>query len=421
MRRNAANWLDLAAKVWNFRRDLLGEAEAAELTARRDDLQNRLRDRADAGKLKLGIEALEGVLRRTGGSVYPKTSLGENVEFFLVAALVILAIRTYFVQPFKIPTNSMWPTYYGMTAENLPPGAAVPGKLGQAFRLLAFGAQRKLVTAPKSGEVSAQFFQNGALACTVKSARSWLVFPTQVREYTFLVDGAPAVVQVPLDFDEFDKVFRETYFGGDEGFYRFLEQQAHEGRMEGSWIRASDASGDMVHTVTLRLSRTVRQGDPILRFDLMTGDQLFVDRLSFHFMRPVVGQAFVFRTDHIPGIGKEDYYIKRLVGVPGDVMEVRSPALYRNGRPITGARAFELEASRTPPYPGYTYGDTLPNGIYLARGSTLTVPPHSYFAMGDNSPLSADGRVWGFVPAKDAVGRPLFIYYPFTRRWGPAR
>ena len=83
--------------------------------------------------------------------------------------------------------------------------------------------------------------------------------------------------------------------------------------------------------------------------------------------------------------------------------------------------AFELEASRTPPYPGYTYGDTLPNGIYLARGSTLTVPPHSYFAMGDNSPLSADGRVWGFVPAKDAVGRPLFIYYPFTRRWGPAR
>jgi signal peptidase I len=32
-----------------------------------------------------------------------------------------------------------------------------------------------------------------------------------------------------------------------------------------------------------------------------------------------------------------------------------------------------------------------------------------------------DGRYWGFVPAKDAVGRPLFIYFPFTRRWGPAR
>jgi signal peptidase I len=41
--------------------------------------------------------------------------------------------------------------------------------------------------------------------------------------------------------------------------------------------------------------------------------------------------------------------------------------------------------------------------------------------MGDNSGNSADGRYWGFVPAADVIGRPLFIYYPFTRRWGPAR
>ena len=57
------------------------------------------------------------VLRRTGGAIYPKTALIENVEFFLVAAIVILGIRTYFVQPFKIPTNSMWPTYNGMTPQ----------------------------------------------------------------------------------------------------------------------------------------------------------------------------------------------------------------------------------------------------------------------------------------------------------------
>jgi len=41
--------------------------------------------------------------------------------------------------------------------------------------------------------------------------------------------------------------------------------------------------------------------------------------------------------------------------------------------------------------------------------------------MGDNSGNSSDGRVWGFVPEKDVIGRPLFIYYPFTRRWGVAR
>jgi signal peptidase I len=421
MRRNAANWLELAGKVWDFRRDRLTDPEAAELAARRDELRQRLRDRADPGKLKLGIEALEGVLRRTGGAIYPKSSLTENIEFFLVAAIVILGIRTYFVQPFKIPTNSMWPTYYGMTAENLPPGREVPGPLSRAFRLVAFGAQRREATAPRAGEVSAQFFLNGYMACTVKNGRSWLVFPAQVREYTFYVDGAPVVIQVPLDFDEFDKVVRETFFGGEDGFARYWQQLVRDGRLEGSWIKSNEESGDMERVVTVSLNRTVREGDPILRFDLMTGDQLFVDRMSYHFIRPSVGQGFVFRTDHIPEIDKQDYYIKRLVGVPGDVMEIKAPALYRNGRPITGARAFELEASQAAPYTGYTYGDTIPNGIYLARGKTLTVPAGAFFAMGDNSSNSADGRVWGFVPAKDAVGRPLFIYYPFTRRWGPAR
>src|ERR1035438_966820 len=131
MRDNAANWLELAAKVWNYRRDRLNAKESDELVARTQELKKLLRERADAGRLKLGIESLEGVLGRTGGAIYPKTSLVENVEFFLVAAIVILGIRTYFVQPFKIPTNSMWPSYYGMTAENLPPGSAAPNPAGR--------------------------------------------------------------------------------------------------------------------------------------------------------------------------------------------------------------------------------------------------------------------------------------------------
>jgi signal peptidase I len=421
MRRNAANWLELADKVWVYRRDRLTEGEAADLTGRRDELRRHLRERADAGKLKLSIEALEAALRRAGGVVYPKSSLTENVEFFLVAAIVILGIRTYFVQPFKIPTNSMWPTYYGMTAENLPPGAAAPGLVERTFRLLAFGAQRREATAPRSGEVSAQFLLNGQMACTVRTGRSWLVFPTQVREYTFYVDGAPATVQVPYDFDEFDKVVRETFFGSDRGFAMFWRKAIQEGRFEGSLLRPSEDAEEMQRVVTLPLGRTVREGEPILRFDLMTGDQLFVDRVTYNFVRPRVGQGFVFRTDNIPGIGRQDYYIKRLVGVPGDVMEIRAPTLYRNGRPITGSEVFDLQTSRTPPYTGYTFGDSVNGGVYLAKGATLRVPEGGFFAMGDNSSNSSDGRVWGFVPAKDAVGRPLFIYFPFTRRWGPAR
>jgi signal peptidase I len=56
----------------------------------------------------------------------------------------------------------------------------------------------------------------------------------------------------------------------------------------------------------------------------------------------------------------------------------------------------------------------------LFAGQEITVPAGGYLAMGDNSGNSLDGRYWGFVPAADIVGRPLMIYYPFTKRWGPA-
>ena len=155
MRENAANWLEVASRVWNYRRDLLGDArESDELVRQRSQERQAApqgRDRLPA-RLKLGIESLEGILARTGGAVYPKSSHAENVEFFLVAAIVIHGIRTYFVQPFNIPTNSMWPTYYGMTDETYSPYAPAPRLAMSAFRFLAFGAQRHEIKAPRDGE-----------------------------------------------------------------------------------------------------------------------------------------------------------------------------------------------------------------------------------------------------------------------------
>jgi len=167
----------------------------------------------------------------------------------------------------------------------------------------------------------------------------------------------------------------------------------------------------------------------VLAFDILTGDQLFVDRFSYHFVRPQVGQGFVFRTDNIDSPYMKDgrtleqiqqYYIKRLVGVPGDTLEVREPALFRNGQPITGSVAFDANAHRLGEYGGYSNSIVNDPG-YLKPGEQMKVPPHKFFAMGDNSANSQDGRYWGFVPAKDVVGRPLFVYFPFTRHWGPAK
>jgi signal peptidase I len=108
MRQHANNWLELADRVEHFRRDILPADELNELRHEKEGLRALVAEKAEAGDLKLSIENLEGVLRKTGGTFYPKSTTIEYIEFFLVAAIVILGIRAFFFQPFKIPTNSMW-------------------------------------------------------------------------------------------------------------------------------------------------------------------------------------------------------------------------------------------------------------------------------------------------------------------------
>ena len=93
MRRHAANWLEVADRGYKFRRDLLTTTQNQQLIAASGELKLRLNEKADASRLKMAIEKLEGVLRETGGRMYPTSSLIENVEFFLVAAIVILGLR----------------------------------------------------------------------------------------------------------------------------------------------------------------------------------------------------------------------------------------------------------------------------------------------------------------------------------------
>jgi signal peptidase I len=440
MRRHAANWLEVAERVFNFRRDQLSATQTQQLVAATGDLKLRLKDKADASKLKMAIEKLEDVLRQTGGRIYPTSSLVENVEFFLVAAIVILGLRAYFVQPFKIPTNSMWPTYYGMTHELFKAGEE-PSALGRVARLLAFGATHYTAPAPSDGEVLVPVlrYSDGELhmISSQKPGRSLGVFPTTLREYTFSVNGALTTLEVPGDFD-FERVLDEA-FGNKRPFTaRLREQFAQTRNPETSIVTIAQGGRRFDQRVYwVPVGKTVKRGEPIVSFDILTGDLLFVDRITYNFFPPKVGQGFVFKTEniHSPAMERDgeqirQYYIKRLVGVPGDKLEVRAPKfirdgggdpadpagqLFRNGAPITGAEAFAANARKDGLYPGYT------NAGLLSIGSVAEVPANSYMALGDNSPRSQDSRYWGYVPDKDVVGKPLFIYYPLTRRWGLAR
>lgn len=412
-RHDAKNWLHLAGKVIHYRRDQIPAQELHAILQAENDLKNHLAGRADAAKLRVAIERLEGCLRRSGGSHYPKSGMADNIEFALVALILFLGIRAFLVQPFKIPTNSMWPTYYGMTPQVYATPEDEPGAVSSLARLAAFGATTYRLDAPADGELmlAYPYVKGDYLAFRPVKGRRFGVFPAQKAEYIFVVAGQSVSVDVPLEF-EMGRVGQLALRRGDaNGRMEFNPARIRDGQVS---TKHGNAAARLIPT-----GRFVKKGERILSFDILTGDQLFVDRVSYHFVSPEVGDAFVFRTDNIPeitGSSANSYYIKRLVGTPGDELEVKAPELWRNGVPITGAEAFEKNARRIDRYPGYTFGDDR-----LAPGTTLKVPEDSFFAMGDNSPNSADSRRWGFVPAADVVGRPLFIYYPFTRRWGPAR
>ena len=162
---------------------------------------------------------------------------------------------------------------------------------------------------------------------------------------------------------------------------------------------------------------------------LMTGDYLLVDKALY--AGEMEGQASallpyrgVERGDivvfHYP-IKPETYFVKRVVGVPGDRVRIGAKRLYVNGRPENGDHA--MHADRNLDF----YRDDFPE-LRFAPGNVdprwwremrrmtssageLIVPAGSYFVLGDNRDDSQDSRYWGFVPRANIVGRPLVIYW----------
>jgi signal peptidase I len=323
----------------------------------------------------------------------------------------------------------MYPSYNGMTPYVYALDDAGPGPVEKAWNFLTMGAVHYDLRAPADGEVVAPVLIGGSPdtnepvlvfpkqdVMAAEWSRLWLL-KGQKRQYTFFVGGQPVSALVPEDFDSgFDQAFFQTYFpefykqawNDQAQFYRLIAQSGHL-RHDGD---------NHFYIVT---GHQLHAGDRALDFDLRTGDMLFVDRISYNFVRPKPGDPFVFHTGDIAGLPQftlntdDQYYIKRLVGVPGDQLEVRPPMLYRNGAPITGAAAFGKNGHREGEYPGYV------NRHLLGPGQTVTVQPGYFWAMGDNSPFSLDSRYWEGVPAHSVVGRAIFIVYPFSFRWGLAK
>jgi signal peptidase I len=168
----------------------------------------------------------------------------------------------------------------------------------------------------------------------------------------------------------------------------------------------------------LFLNPVVKKGDVIARGFVDTGDQVIVDKLSYHWIRPERDDVFVFTTNDIPYIQAgvdprmgSQHYIKRLTGTPGDHLQVREGKLFINGE-VASEPGIQRVMSGEGGYRGYSN-----QGVHL----NVQLGDGQYFAMGDNSYNSSDSRTWGHVPERNIVGRALMVYLPFGHHFGPIR
>jgi signal peptidase I len=136
-----------------------------------------------------------------------------------------------------------------------------------------------------------------------------------------------------------------------------------------------------------------------------TPDHVIVDCLSYRFSAPQRGDLAIFTTTGIAGIPDNPSFVKRVVGLPGEKIQIRDGHLFADGRQLD-------EQDGIPPV---SYTTAPVQNQSLASGGTYVVPESAYFMLGDNSRNSYDSRYWGFVPRANIYGRVSRIYYPFAR------
>ena len=159
------------------------------------------------------------------------------------------------------------------------------------------------------------------------------------------------------------------------------------------------------------------------------GDFVFVNRWAWNFRLPQRGEVMVFSTKDIRGLPEGTHYIKRMCGLPGETLSLHDPELWINGKavyePHTISRIARQEqlAPWAPPYAGYHAVGAVdplrfPRALRTPEDS-MPLATDEYFAMGDNTRNSLDGRYWGPVPRRNLLGPAAMVYWPFTsKRWG---
>ncbi|MDI6775234.1 MAG: signal peptidase I [Verrucomicrobiota bacterium] len=357
-----------ARHLRNWREDILPPSDLRGLT----EAESRLRNAMEAGEWAR-VESRSGEVGAIITRLLPqRPGIGfrDNFDILVVAVAVAMGFRAYFLQPFKIPTGSMQPTLYGIHSRIQAEPTFFDRMPMKLLKFALFGEWHMEVRAKNHGVFS---FRGQAA--------------NGIDGFVF-VGGVPHVV--PRDTKEVQYAVKEGDF--------------------------------------------VRKGSLLWLGIRICGDHVFVDKMRWNFNRPQRGQIVVFNTDGIPivpAVPPGTHYIKRLVGLPGQEVGIRTPSIIVNGELAPDPRARAIAAnpkedySRLPYYPAEG-GPAIPNPFTSPSpirrdGDAIRLDTARYLALGDNTRSSLDGRYWGAIPERNLVGPGAFVYWPFSSRWGPAR
>jgi signal peptidase I len=363
-------------KILNHQRDILAPQAVEAVQAAMVSCQQAVRDKADDAELETQMENLEKAANKWL-KPYPNAAWRENVEVLLVALSVAMGIRTFFLQPFKIPTGSMQPTLYGVTSVNLinDPAFKIPTGLTRV--------------------------------------REWF----EGVSYIHLVaknDGTLDRVQAPIRLLIFN-ILQNLVVGGQNYTIWFPPDYG------------APPSGTLENRAGLQPGVSAfTNGQDIVRLRVNAGDHLFVDRLTYNFRVPKRGETIVFETRGIEGLPQDQFYIKRLVALGGERVQIGEDRhLVIDGKRLDAATPhFENVYSfnpKLPPRESHFSGHV--NFPYLAplfqdRPEGFLIATNHYMVMGDNTMNSLDSRAWGDFPASNVIGKSFFVYWPITDRFG---
>lgn len=181
------------------------------------------------------------------------------------------------------------------------------------------------------------------------------------------------------------------------------DRPSHQ-KTENSWIEAAKTLG-----ISLLLAFGIRQFIAEPRYipsesmvpTLAVNDRLMVEKLSYLFHLPNRGDVVVFwppdRLKQQNPELKKDAFIKRVIGLPGDRVEVKEGKVFINNQPLIE----DYIAAK----PNYQWGPEI-------------VPDDSYLVLGDNRNNSYDSHFWGYVPRQNLIGRAVFRFWPLPRIGG---